>query len=229
MHKDTIFLQNITLLAVILVMTKFKAIISTLVLICATSVSAQTLDTKALAEFSPATMRQTFDVCKYVKLTPEQQVKLAKAIEKENAFFIKAINNNEGVLTTKGNNQLGKMRDNTLKSILDDEQIQQYWRGVYNAEAMAEGAAIANTLQKKYGLTDQNWKFINVAFYKIALDTRMLKKVMADQPKKAAKMIAELRDEQLKSIEEKGGIRVNPDKMTVKVVREFDPNALIKE
>ena len=94
---------------------------------------------------------------------------------------------------------------------------------------MAEGAAIANTLQKKYGLTDQNWKFINVAFYKIALDTRMLKKVMADQPKKAAKMIAELRDEQLKSIEEKGGIRVNPDKMTVKVVREFDPNALIKE
>ena len=68
-------------------MTKFKAIISTLVLICATSVSAQTLDTKALAEFSPATMRQTFDVCKYVKLTPEQQVKLAKAIEKENAFL----------------------------------------------------------------------------------------------------------------------------------------------
>ena len=37
------------------------------------------------------------------------------------------------------------------------KQIQQYWRGVYNAEAMAEGAAIANTLQKKYGLTDQNW------------------------------------------------------------------------
>ena len=32
-------------------------------------------------------MRQTFDVCKYVKLTPEQQVKLAKAIEKENAFY----------------------------------------------------------------------------------------------------------------------------------------------
>ncbi len=61
-----------------------------------------------------------------------------------------------------------------------------------------------------------------LAPYKVVTD-------IADQPKKAAKMIAELRDEQLKSIEEKGGIRVNPDKMTVKVVREFDPNALIKE
>lgn len=210
-------------------MTKFKSVISTILLMCAIPVSAQTIDTQALAEFTPATVRQTFDVCRYVKLTPEQQVKLAKAIEKENAFFIKSINANEGVLTVKGSNQLGKMRENTLNSLLDNEQLQQYWRGVYNAEALAEGAAIANTLQKKYNLTDQNWKFINVAFYKIALDTRMLKKVMADQPKKAAKMIADLRAEQLKSIEEKGGIRVNPDKMTVKVVREFDPNGLIKE
>ena len=108
-------------------------------------------------------------MCKYVKLTPGAAGETCQSHRKGKCLFIKAINDNEGVLTTKGNNQLGKMRDNTLKSILDDEQIQQYWRGVYNAEAMAEGAAIANTLQKKYGLTDQNWKFINVAFYKMLL------------------------------------------------------------
>lgn len=210
-------------------MAKFKSVISTVLLMCVTTVSAQTIDTQALAEFSPATVRQAFDVCRYVKLTPEQQVKLAKAIDKENAFFLSTINENDGVLIVKSNNQLNKMREKTLASILDDEQLKQYWRGYYNAESMAEGAAIANTLRTKYNLTDQNWKFINVAFYKIGLETRMINKLMADQPKKAAKLIAELRAEYINSIEEKGGIRVDPDKMTVTVVREFDPVALIKE
>ena len=51
---------------------------------------------------------------------------------------------------------------------------------------------------------------------------------MADTPKKAEAAIARLREEQLKSIEEKGGIRVNPD-MTVVYVREFKADALRKE
>jgi hypothetical protein len=196
---------------------------------CVASVSAQTVDTQALSDYSPAVVRQAFEVCRYVKLTPEQQVKLAKAIEKENKFFLKNVNDNEGVLTTKGQNQLNKMRENTLKNMLDEEQLRQYWSGVYNAESLAEGAAIANKLQKKYKLTDQNWKFINVAFYKIGLETRVIKKLMADQPKKAARKIAAIREQYINSIEEKGGIRVDPDKMTVTVVREFDPNALRKE
>ncbi|WP_295728324.1 hypothetical protein [uncultured Muribaculum sp.] len=210
-------------------MTKFKSVISTLGLLCMASVSAQTIDTRALAEFSPAVVRQAFDVCRYVKLSEAQQVKLAKAIEKENEFFMRTVGENDGVLTVKGRNRLAGMRENTLSSLLDENQLRQYWRGVYNADAMAEGAAIADKLQKKYGLTDQNWKFINVAFYKIALDTRMLKKVMADQPKKASKMIADLREEQLKCIEEKGGIRVNPDDMTITRVRDFEPEALRKQ
>lgn len=229
LHKDSIFLQNITLLAEILIMTKFKSVISTFLLMCVASVSAQTIDTQALAEFSPATVRQAFEVCRYVKLTPEQQVKLAKAIEKENAFFISTINDNDGVLIVKSGNQLKKMRENMLADLLDEEQLEQYWRGYYNAESQAEGASIANRLRTKYNLTDQNWKFINVAFYKIGLETRLIKKLMADQPKKAAKKIAEIREKYIRSIEEKGGIRVNPDEMTVTVIREFNPNALHKE
>uniref|UniRef100_UPI00260C8CCA hypothetical protein n=1 Tax=uncultured Duncaniella sp. TaxID=2768039 RepID=UPI00260C8CCA len=75
----------------------------------------------------------------------------------------------------------------------------------------------------------QNWKFIRVACYKIALDSRVIKKMMADQPKKAQKKIAELRKAQLKTIEEKGGISIDPDKMTLKVVRPFNPDTLHKE
>ena len=52
---------------------------------------------------------------------------------------------------------------------------------------------------------------------------------MADQPKKAQKMIADLRAKWLKAIEEKGGIAINPDEMTLTYTREFNPNTLHKE
>ena len=210
-------------------MTKIRLVVSILFALSLVPASSQTIDVDALSKFSPAVMRQAFDVCRYVKLTPEQQVKLAGEIEKADDFFVQAAKKNDGVLPMAAQSRLVKMKEKMISSILDEEQQEQYWRGVYGAEAQAEGAAIANTLQKKYDLTDQNWKFINVSFYKIALEERVIKKMMADQPKKAAKKIEELRDYYIKSIEEKGGIRVDPKKMKVTVVREFDPNGLIKE
>lgn len=210
-------------------MAKLKTIISTLIILFSAPVFAQTLDTEALAKFSPSTQRDVFEVSGLVKLTPEQQVKLAKAIEKENAKFLNIVKDNEGILTVKGRNQLAKMRENTLSTLLSDDQLQQYYRGVFDKEADAEGNAIANGLQKKYNLTDQNWKFIRVACYKIALESRVIKKMMADQPKKAQKKIADLRAEWLKTIEEKGGIAINPDDMTLTYTREFNPNTLHKE
>lgn len=209
-------------------MAKLKTIISTLIILFSVPVFAQTLDTEALAKFSPSTQRDVFEVSGLVKLTPEQQVKLAKAIEKENAKFLNIVKDNEGILTVKGRNQLAKMRENTLSTLLSDDQLQQYYRGVFDKEADAEGNAIADGLQKKYNLTDQNWKFIRVACYKIALESRVIKKLMADQPKKAQKKIADLRAEWLKTIEEKGGIAINPDDMTLSYTREFNPNTLHK-
>lgn len=209
-------------------MAKLKTIISTLIILFSAPVFAQTLDTEALAKFSPSAQRDVFEVSGLVKLTPEQQVKLAKAIEKENAKFLNIVKDNEGILTVKGRNQLAKMRENTLSTLLSDDQLQQYYRGVFDKEADAEGNAIADGLQKKYNLTDQNWKFIRVACYKIALESRVIKKLMADQPKKAQKKIADLRAEWLKTIEEKGGIAINPDDMTLSYTREFNPNTLHK-
>lgn len=210
-------------------MAKLKTFISTFILAISLPVFAQTLDTEALASFSPSTQRDVFEVSSLCKLTGEQQVALAKAIEKENKKFIDSIKENDGVLTIKGRNQINKMRDNTLASILSDDQLQQYYRGIYDAAADAEGNALANTLQKKYDLTDQNWKFIRVAWYKYNLESRVIRKLMADQPKKAQKQIDDLREYWLNTIEEKGGIRVNPDEMTVVYTREFNPNTLRKE
>lgn len=209
-------------------MKKLSIVFATLFIALSQQAAAQTLDTGALSGFSPSTVRETFEVCRYTKLTPDQQVSLARAIDDENALFVKMITGNNGVLAVRDRNRLTKMRDNTLRKLLDDETLLQYYRGLYDAEAMAEGTGIANELQKKYNLTDQNWKFIRIAFYKIALDSRVISRMMADTPAKARKEIERIRREQLKTIEEKGGIRVNDD-MTVDVIRPFDPVALRKE
>lgn len=208
-------------------MTKLHLFISIFATLVSISLNAQTIDNDALSEFPASTRRQVFEVCRHTKLDGQQQVSLAKAIEAENDKFVEITSANDGLLTTKGANQLRKQRETTLTKILNHDQLLQYWRGYYDEIANQEGTGIANKLQKKYGLTDQNHKFIRVAFYKIALDSRVIKKMMADQPKKAEKAIAELRKTQLESIEKKGGLRVNDD-MTITWLREFNPNTLHK-
>ncbi|MGN1252480.1 MAG: hypothetical protein ACI4US_06410 [Muribaculaceae bacterium] len=192
-------------------------------------VSAQTLDVAALEGFSPSTVVRVYDVSRYVKLDAGQQKALAAAIEKADAKEVAMIKAADGVLTTADSRKVEKQRHKMLAGILSTEQMEQYYRGVFDSEADAEGIAIANRLQKKYNLTDQNWKFIRIAFYKIALDSRVINAMMADQPAKAKKNIEKLREEQLATIEAKGGIRVNPAGTTVTVIKPFDPNTLHKD
>ena len=192
-------------------------------------VSAQTLDVAALESFSPSTVVRVYDVSRYVKLDAGQQKALAAAIEKADAKEVAMIKAADGVLTTADSRKVEKQRHKMLAGILSTEQMEQYYRGVFDSEADAEGIAVANRLQKKYNLTDQNWKFIRIAFYKIALDSRFINAMMADQPAKAKKKIEKLREEQLATIEAKGGIRVNPAGTTVTVIKPFDPNTLHKD
>ena len=192
-------------------------------------VSAQTLDVAALESFSPSTVVRVYDVSRYVKLDAGQQKALAAAIEKADAKEVAMIKAADGVLTTADSRKVEKQRHKMLAGILSTEQMEQYYRGVFDSEADAEGIAVANRLQKKYNLTDQNWKFIRIAFYKIALDSRVINAMMADQPAKAKKKIEKLREEQLATIEAKGGIRVNPAGTTVTVIKPFDPNTLHKD
>ncbi len=210
-------------------MQKISAIIASVMLLSVSGLSAQTVDCNALKNFSPATVRATYEICRCVKLSPEQQMKLAKEIDGLNEAYTAAIEKEGGLLSVNDSRKLDKAHDKMLAGILSEDQLAQYYRGVYDKEANAEGIRIADNLQKRYNLTDQNWKFIRIAFYKIGLDSRVIKKLMADNPKKAKKEIARLRDEQLMTIEEKGGIRVNPEGTTVTFIREFNPNALRKE
>lgn len=210
-------------------MAKPFLFVATFLLYAVSGLSAQTLDTDALRAYHPSTVREVFDVSRHVKLDAAQQQKLASAFEREDSAFVARVEADGGILSVRGSRELQKMHERAIADVLDTDQLEQYYRGVFDKEADAEGNAIANRLQKKYDLTDQNWKFIRIAFYKIGLESRVINKLMADQPAKARKKIEALRNEMLASIEAKGGIRVNPEGTTVTVVKPFDPNALHKE
>lgn len=193
-----------------------------------TPLCGQTLDTNALSNFSPSIQRDVYDICSKVKLDAAKQTALARAIEKENERFADILRENEGVMTTKGKAEMANMRDTTISTILNKDEQEQYYRGLYDVESEKEGTALADAYQKKYNLTDQNWKFIRVAWYKYLLESHVIKKMMASEPKKAQKKISERRAYWLDTIEKKGGIRINPDDMSLTVTRPFNPDTLHK-
>lgn len=186
---------------------------------------AQTLNVNALDKYDAGIARQVFEIARYVHLDSLQQQKLGNALIKENEAFKDKITRDGGILSVTSEKELSRMHDKALSRILDDEQLRQYYRGVFDKEAGAEASAIANKFRKEYGITDQNWKFIRIAFYKIGLETRVNNKLLpAGQARKANEKI---KKEMLRSIEEKGDIRVNDD-MTLTVLKPFDPNTLHK-
>lgn len=210
-------------------MTKPILFAATFFSLACASLSAQTLDVDALEAYNPSAVREVFEVSRYVKLDASQQQALAEAFSKEDSVFVARVKADGGILSVKAGRELQKIHDRSIAAVLDSDQLEQYYRGVFDKEADAEGIAVANSLQKKYNLTDQNWKFIRIAFYKIGLESRVINKLMAEQPAKAKKKIDRLRTEMLATIEAKGGIRVDPEGTTVTVVKPFDPNKLHRE
>lgn len=191
------------------------------------SASAQRVDVKALKDFGPSTIKEVYEVCRYADLDAQQQKKLANQIEKLNARYVKSLKAGEGYINVKTQRQLAKETDKMLASALTPEQLADYYRGIYDAEAKVKANALTDRLQAKYGLTDENCKFVRVHHYKLYLESATLKRIYADQPKKANAEIARIKKEQMRCIEEKGGFRVNPDE-TITFLRPFDPNALHK-
>lgn len=198
----------------------------TIVLMMAVEAKCQTIDCDALKDLPAGVIRDVHEIGRHVNLSAEKQLQVAKMVMENDSLFAALISKDGGVLTNKSRNAVDRHASRRLAQILTSEELEQYYRGVFDAEANAEGIRVANTLQKKYKLTDQNWKFIRIAFYKIALEEKVVGKVMADKPKEAKKRLDETRKYYLDTIEKKGGIRVNAAGTTVTEVVPFDANAL---
>ena len=187
---------------------------------------AQTIDCDALADFSPATIHATYNICRYTHLEPQQQVAVAKFTEAENKKYAKMLRADGGLLTNQSLAKLNKFRAAQLAKIMSKDQLEQYYKGLYDEPAKQESERLVTYLQDKYNLTDQNCKFIRVAMYEYGIKSRVAKVLMDGTPKQVNKEIAKMKAHYLKTIEDKGGIRIDPDKMTVTEVRPFDPTGL---
>lgn len=207
-------------------MNPFRALLLSVALTANVYAAAQTMNCETVANYPASIQRKVFEVCRHVNLSDDQQLQIAALALKEDSLFVDLVRADGGLLTNKSRNKLDKVKSSGLAKIMSPDQLKQYYRGVYDAEALAEADRIANFFRSHYNLTDQNWKFIRIAMYKIGLDSRMIKKVYASEPKKAQKMIEKLRKEQLQTIVDKGGIEINPETMELRQLVPFDPNAL---
>lgn len=207
-------------------MKTLKLSIALICSIFAGMTQAQTIDCEALSKFSPAVIRATYDICRYTHLDPQQQVAVARFTEAENKKYAKMLKADGGLLTNQSTAKLAKFRATQLAKIMDAEQLEQYYSSMYDEAAKTEADQLTNYLKEKYDLTDQNCKFIRVSMYEYGIKSRVTHTMMADKPKQAKQEIAKMKAHYLQVIEDKGGIRIDPDERTVTVVRPFNATAL---
>lgn len=190
---------------------KIRNILAAALAFAGISAAAQTVDTKALEGFSPSIIKETYEICVLAPVEPAKQVLIAQALEKEDAAAAAMLAENGGFLTAKNKTALTAMRDDALAEILSQEQLEQYYRGIFNAEAVADGVKMRDHVASNMQIGYQDGKFINFCFYKIGLEKRVLAKLMKGQPEKAKKAIDKMTAEQLATLEKKSGLRMTPE------------------
>lgn len=190
-------------------MNRLKLLLLLLLAPLTHSATSQTMDGCITDGFTPSTARETYGICRYTDLSPDQQVRMAQAIEFENALFVELLRADGGVLSAKSQAKLAKAREKHLAKVMDRAQLEQYYRGVFDREAEAEAQQARTLVDKQLGLSYQEGKFVYAAFYRIGLATRVAGQLMKETPRKAAAAIEEIRRDELARLESKSGIRIH--------------------
>lgn len=186
------------------------------------SATGQTMDGCITDGFAPSTARETYEICRYTNLSPDQQIRVAQAIESENALFVELLRADGGVLSAKSKAKLAKVREKHLAKIMDRTQLEQYYRGVFDREAEAEAQQARTLIDKQLGLSYQEGKFVYAAFYRIGLRTRVAGQLMKETPQKAAAAVEKIRKDELAKLESKSGIRID-DAMQARRTVDYSP------
>lgn len=190
-------------------MNRLKLLLLLLLAPLTHSAAGQTIDDCIADGFAPSTVRETYEICRYTDLSPDQQVLVAQSIESENALFVELLRADGGVLSAKSRAKLAKVREKHLAKVMDRAQLEQYYRGIFDSEAEAEAQQVRTQVDKQLGLSYQEGKFVYAAFYRIGLGTRVAGQLMKDTPRKAAAAIEKIRTEELAKLESKSGIRID--------------------
>ena len=188
-----------------------KRIIILLALTCigtAGTINAQTISVKIIDSFNPSTVRNVYEIIRHVPLEESKQLSLAKLIEEEDAFYVKKLKD-EVVISVPTAQIIKKLRDENLKKVLSEQEIEQYYRGICNDEAEAMAVEIREKTKAQLGTSYEEGKYIFASFYKIFLESKVAQIKYSDKPKILETKLKQIKEDELKVLLEKCGISID--------------------
>lgn len=203
--------------------TRFITLCMLVMPLCA--IDAQTLDQSLLERFATATVRDLYQITRSTSLSSEQQEALAQRFEAENARFAALLAQDNGLLTLPSEAELAAMRDASLREILSEQQLLDYFRKQADPEARARGKEVQKTVAKQLKLSYMELKYIDNTFFKIEQDIRAAQQLYKDSPEKAKAEAERIYAYQIAQLELKSGIRVDKNlKATrIKTLTDYAP------
>lgn len=188
--------------------------------------NAQSLSLKVIDSFHPSTVRNVYEIIRHTPLSEDKQLKIARHIESEDIFFADALKN-ELVLSNKSSAILLKMRRETLSSILSEEELDQYYRGISSSEAESMAAKVREAMIIEMNAGYQEGKFIYASFYKIYLETMVAELKFSDKPEKLKHELKKIKEDEMKILYDKCGIVIDENFHGIRSWK-FKPNTPLR-
>ena len=188
--------------------------------------NAQTVSPKLIDTFHPSTVRGVYEIIRHVPLNETKQIALARAIEQEDSLFADLLRK-EQVLGTKSQKKLSDLRNKNLHSILSEEEMDQYYRGISDTEAEALAVTARETINPQINGGYQDGKFIYASFYKIYLESKVAELKYAEDPARLKTTLKKIREDEFKVLLDKSGIVAN-DELKGSRAWTFKPNTPVR-
>jgi hypothetical protein len=200
-----------------------------LIILCAGlsgTIKAQTVSTKVIDSFNPSTVKNVYEIIRYVPLSEEKQMALARLIEEEDALFVQKLRK-EVVISVPTANELKKLREDNLHKVLSDSEMDQYYRGISNIEAEAMAANVRDKVKDQLGANYSEGKFVYASFYKIYLESKVAELKFAGKPKVIEAKLRQIWEDEMSVLVEKCGITLDKN-LVAKRVWQFKPNTPLR-
>lgn len=192
----------------------------------AVTANAQTINPKVIDNFNPSTVRGVYEIIRHVPLNEAKQVELARAIEQEDSLFADLLRK-EQVLGTISQKKLSDLHKKNMLSILSEEEMDQYYRGISDTEAEALAVTARETINPQINGGYQDGKFIYASFYKIYLESKVAELKYADDPARLKAALKKIREDEFKVLLDKSGI-VATDELKGSRAWTFKPNTPVR-
>lgn len=207
-------------------MKKVSILLSMFFAAVAITANAQTASQKLIDSFNPSTVRSVYEIIRHIPLDEAKQIALARAIEQEDSLFADLLRK-EQVLGTKSQKTLSDLRKKNLQTILSENELDQYYRGISDTEAEALAVTARETINPQINGGYQDGKFIYASFYKIYLESKVAELKYADDPARLKSALKKIREDEFRVLLDKSGI-VATDELKGSRAWTFKPNTPVR-